>query len=182
MGGLARSRVVFLGGPDAQGFVRVSISDDRVSVNGRVLLFTLGVCVVTGLVFGMIPAYRASKNDANQCLREGGRSTATRSRHRTRNIMVVAEIAVALVSLICAGLMINTVTRILRTSPGFNPDHLLAAEVRLTGEKYMDATAKDKTGLNVISRVWEFSAGRCWNALENIRRRKCRLGRLASIL
>ena len=121
-----------------------------VSVNGRVLFFTLGICVLTGLVFGLIPAYRASKNDPNECLREGGRSTATKSRHRTRNILVVAEIAVALVSLICAGLMINTVTRILRTSPGFDPDHLLTAEVRLTGEKYMDATGQDKTGFNVI--------------------------------
>jgi putative ABC transport system permease protein len=121
-----------------------------VSVNGRVLFFTFGVCVLTGLVFGLIPAYRASKNDPNECLREGGRSTATKSRHRTRNILVVAEIAVALVSLICAGLMINTLTRILHTSPGFNPDHLLTAEVRLTGEKYMDNTDQDKTGLNVI--------------------------------
>jgi putative ABC transport system permease protein len=121
-----------------------------VVVNGRVLLFTFGVCVLTGLVFGLIPAYRASKSDPNECLREGGRSTATKSRHRTRNILVVAEIAVALVSLVCAGLMINTVARILHTSPGFDADHLLTAEVRLTGEKYMDATDQDKTGFNVI--------------------------------
>jgi predicted permease len=121
-----------------------------ISVNGRALFFTFGMCVLTGLVFGLIPAYRASKNDPNECLREGGRSTATTSRHRTRNILVVAEIAVALVSLICAGLMINTVARILHTSPGFNPEHLLTAEVRLTGEKYMDATWQDKTGFNVI--------------------------------
>ncbi len=119
-------------------------------VDGRVLLFTLAICVLTGLVFGLIPAHRASRNDVNDCLREGGRSTASRSRHRTRNIIVVTEIAVALVSLICAGLMINTLTRILRTSPGFHPEHLLAAEVRLTGEKYMDATQQDKTGLNLI--------------------------------
>jgi len=52
--------------------------------------------------------------------------------------------------LICAGLMINTLTRILHTSPGFNPSHLLTAEVRLTGEKYMDANDQDKTGLNLI--------------------------------
>jgi len=122
----------------------------RVSVNGRVLFFTFGVCVLTGLVFGLIPAYRASKNDPNECLREGGRSTATKSRHRTRNTLVVAEIAVALVSLMCAGLMINTVTRILGTSPGFNPEHLLTAEVRLTGENYMDISAQDKTGFNLI--------------------------------
>lgn len=121
-----------------------------ISLDGRVLLFTLGICILTGLVFGMIPAYRASKNDPNECLREGGRSTATKSRHRTRNILVVSEIAIALVSLICAGLMINTLARILRTSPGFSPDHLLTAEVRLTGEKYMDAMDPQKTGLNVI--------------------------------
>jgi putative ABC transport system permease protein len=121
-----------------------------ISVNGRVLFFTFGICVLTGLIFGLIPAYRASKSDPNECLREGGRSTATKSRHRTRNILVVAELAVALVSLTCAGLMINTVTRILRTSPGFNPDHLLTAEVRLTGDQYMDAMDQDKTGLNLI--------------------------------
>lgn len=120
------------------------------SLDGRVLFFTFGTCILTGMVFGLIPAYRASKHDVNECLREGGRSTATKSRHRMRNILVVAEIAVALVSLICAGLMINTLARVLRTSPGFDPDHLLTAEVRLTGEKYMDATQQDKTGLNVI--------------------------------
>jgi hypothetical protein len=62
----------------------------------------------------------------------------------------VAAIAVALVSLICAGLMINTLARILRMSPGFDPDHLLTAEVRLTGVKYMDSTDQDRTGLNLI--------------------------------
>ncbi|HKV80374.1 MAG TPA: ABC transporter permease [Candidatus Sulfotelmatobacter sp.] len=121
-----------------------------VSLDGRVLLFTFGTCIVTGVVFGLIPAYRASKNDPNECLREGGRSTATKSRHRARNILVVSEIAVALVSLVCAGLMINTLARILHTSPGFNPDHLLTAEVRLTGVKYMDSTTQDTTGFNAI--------------------------------
>ena len=132
------------------------------SLNGRVLSFTVGICIVTGLVFGMIPAYRASKHDPNECLREGGRSTATKARHRTRNILVVSEIAVALVSLICAGLMINTVTRILRTSPGFDPDHLVTAEVRLTGEKYMDSTDPNLNRL-IISRPWSFSAGGYWS-------------------
>jgi predicted permease len=121
-----------------------------VSLDGRVLFFTFGTCILTGLVIALIPAYRASKNDVNECLREGGRSTATKSRHRTRNILVVSEIAVALVSLICAGLMINTLARILRMSPGFDPTHLLTAEVRLTGVKYMDGTDQDRTGLNLI--------------------------------
>ena len=135
-------------------------------VDGWVLLFTFGICVVTGIAFGLIPAYRAVRNDVNECLREGGRSTATVSRHRTRNILVVTEIALALVLLICAGLMINTVTRILRTNPGFNPEHLVTAEVRLTGDKYMDANQIYGPNLNLIRPpVGEF----CRQVLERLR-------------
>ena len=139
---------------------------EGVSLDGRVVFFTFGICIVTGLVFGLIPAFRASKSDVNDCLREGGRSTATKSRHRTRNILVVAEIAVALVSLICAGLMINTLTRVLHTDPGFNPDHLLTAEVRLTGDKYMNAMDQDKTGFNVINPPVEIF---CRQVLERVK-------------
>jgi predicted permease len=135
-------------------------------VDGRVLLFTFCTCVVTGIAFGIIPAYRAVKSNVNECLRETGRSTATVSRHRTRNILVVTEIALAFVLLICAGLMINTMIRILRTTPGFNPEHLLTAEVRLTGEKYMDSSTEDTTGLSsILVPVDQF----CRQALERTR-------------
>jgi len=123
-----------------------------VLVDGRVLLFTFSTCVLTGIAFGLIPALRAVRSDVNECLREGGHSTPSISRHRTRNTLVITEIALALVVLICAGLMINTLTHILRTSPGFNPEHLLTAEVRLTGDKYIDSTQVRVYGadLNVI--------------------------------
>jgi len=137
-----------------------------VLADGQVLLFTFATCIATGIAFGLIPAYRVVRNSANESLREGGRSTATVSRHRTRNILVVTEIALALVLLICAGLMINTVTRILRTNPGFNPEHLLTAEVRLTGDKYMDATQIYGPNLNLIRPpVGEF----CRQVLERVR-------------
>jgi len=113
-------------------------------------MFTFGTCVLTGLAFGLIPACRAVRSEINECLREGMRSTATLSRHRTRNTLVITEVALSLVLLICAGLMINTLTRILRTSPGFNPEHLLTAEVRLTGDKYVDSTQQGNTGFNTI--------------------------------
>lgn len=119
-------------------------------VDGRVLLFTFVICVITGIAFGLIPAFRAVKSDVNECLREAGRSTATVFRHRTRDALIVTEIALALVLLICAGLMINTVMHILRATPGFNPEHLLTAEVRLTGEKYVDSSTEDATGLSSI--------------------------------
>ena len=137
-----------------------------VIADGRVLLFTFCTCVITGIAFGIIPAYRALKSNVNECLRESARSTATVSRHRTRNTLVVTEIALAFVLLICAGLMINTMIRILRTTPGFNPEHLLTAEVRLTGEKYMDSSTEDATGLSsILPPVDQF----CRRALERTR-------------
>jgi putative ABC transport system permease protein len=135
-------------------------------VDGRVLLFNFSICVLTGLAFGLIPAYRAVRSEINECLREGTGSTMTMSRHRTRNSLVVAEVALSLVLLICAGLMINTLTRILRTSPGFNPEHLLTAEVRLTGDKYVDSTQQGDTGINTIRpAVAEF----CRQIMERLR-------------
>ena len=115
-------------------------------IDSRVLLFTFGTCVLTGIAFGLIPAYRAVRTNLGECLQEGGRSTATVSRHRTRDALVVTEIALAFVLLICTGLMINTLTRILRTSPGFASEHLLTAQVRLTGDKYITTDP----GFNVI--------------------------------
>ena len=137
-------------------------------VDGRVLLFTFGTCVLTGIAFGLIPALRAVNSNVNECLREGGHGTASFSQHRTRNTLVVFEVALALVLLICAGLMINTLTRILRTTPGFHPEHLLAAEVRLTGDKYIDSTQVQVYGtdLNVIRpAVGEF----CRQLLDRVR-------------
>lgn len=119
-------------------------------VDSRVLLFTFGTCVLTGIAFGLIPAYRAVRTNVKDCLQEGTRSTATISRHRTRNTLVVAEIALSLVLLIFAGLMINTLTRILRTSPGFAPEHLLTAQVRLTGDKYINSAPPTDPDFNLI--------------------------------
>jgi putative ABC transport system permease protein len=135
-------------------------------IDVRILLFTLVTCVLTGLAFGLLPAYRAVKSDPNNFLREGGRATTTSSRHRTRSALVVAEIALALVLLICAGLMINTVTRVMRTSPGFNPAHLVTAEVRLTGLKYMDSSTEEATDFSsILPPVGDF----CREALERTR-------------
>jgi putative ABC transport system permease protein len=134
--------------------------------DARVLVFTFCTCVITGIAFGIIPAYRAVKSNVSECLRESGRNTASVSRHRTRNTLVVTEIALSFVLLICAGLMINTMIRILRTTPGFNPEHLLTAEVRLTGEKYVDSSTDDATGLNsILPPVDQF----CRQALERTR-------------
>jgi len=124
--------------------------ETRAIVDPHVLLFTFGTCILTGIAFGLIPAYRAVTTNVKECLQETGRTTATVSRHRTRNALVVTEIALAFVLLICTGLMVNTLTRILRTSPGFAPEHLLTAQVRLAGDKYIKAPSPTDPDLNLI--------------------------------
>jgi putative ABC transport system permease protein len=118
-------------------------------VDSRVLLFTFGTCILTGIAFGLIPAYRAVRTNLTECLQEGGRSTATVSLHRTRNTLVVTEISLAFVLLIFTGLMINTLTHILHTSPGFASEYLLTAQIRLTGDKYITPSPTDPD-LNLI--------------------------------
>jgi putative ABC transport system permease protein len=119
-------------------------------VDGRVLLFTFGTCVLTGIAFGLFPALRAVKTDLNRDLKDGVRGATTISHHRARNTLVIAQVALVLVLLACAGLMINTLTRIVRTTPGFNASHLLTAEIRLTGDKYMDTSQTETNNINVI--------------------------------
>jgi putative ABC transport system permease protein len=122
-----------------------------ITMDARVLTFTIAVTAVTGILFGLAPALRASKTDLNDSLRDGGKTSAAGSRHRTRSALVVTEVALALVLLASAGLMLNTVIRVLRADPGFHPDHLLTLEVRLIGSKYFDPTSPDKSELDIVT-------------------------------
>jgi putative ABC transport system permease protein len=111
-----------------------------ITLDSRVLSFTFAICVLAGVVFGLAPAFRASETGVNDSLKEGGRSSGSAWRHYTRSILVVAEVALALSLPVCAGLMINTLVRIFRADPGFDPKRLLTVEVRLTGRKYIDVS------------------------------------------
>ena len=111
----------------------------EVSVDGRVLLFTLGLSLVTGLFFGVVPALQASRPDLNETLKEGGRGgTSGPGRHRLRSALAIGEIALALVLLVGAGLMFRSFQRLLSVEPGFRPDHLLTLDVALPETKYPD--------------------------------------------
>ncbi|HXY07298.1 MAG TPA: ABC transporter permease [Terriglobales bacterium] len=123
----------------------------EITIDARVLVFTLAVSILTGIVFGLAPALRASQFELTESLKEGGRSSSAGARHRTRSIIVVAEVALALVLLVSAGLMMNTFLRVLHASPGFRSDHVLTLEFRLTGTKYLDASAIDKTGFDTVA-------------------------------
>jgi len=110
---------------------------DTISVDGRALLFTLLVTVVTGFAFGAAPAVQASKCDLNEALKESGRSADTsRGRRRARGVLVVSEVAVALMLLIGAGLMIRSFWRVKDQKLGFNPDDILSLKISLPADKY----------------------------------------------
>jgi putative ABC transport system permease protein len=111
----------------------------EIGVDGRVLAFTFGLSLLTGIIFGLLPAWSASRSSAGEALKEGGRSaTAGSARQRLRSTFVVVEFAVALVLLIGAGLLIKTFWNLRSVEPGFNPDHLLTMRVELPEARYRE--------------------------------------------
>jgi putative ABC transport system permease protein len=109
----------------------------------RVFAFALIVSVLTGLVFGLAPALAAAKPDLNMALKEGSRS-ATAGRNRLRQTLVVAEVALALVVLIGAGLLVSSFTRLLAVKPGFKSQHLLTMRIGLTNQQYSKSVDKKR--------------------------------------
>jgi putative ABC transport system permease protein len=103
----------------------------------RVLVVTLVVSVVTGILFGLVPALASGNPELTEALKEGGRgSTTGLRRNRLRNALVVAEVAMALVLLVGAGLLMKSFARLQNVDPGFDPRNVLTMEVALPTAKY----------------------------------------------
>ena len=123
----------------------------EIRVDGMVLGFTIGISLLTGILFGLTPALQTSKPDLNQCLKEGaGRSTAA-PRHRIRSTLVVTEVALALVLLAGAALMMNSFVRVLGVDPGFNPKNLLTMQFNLWSEDSPGYMTSDTTGVTRVT-------------------------------
>jgi predicted permease len=108
-----------------------------ISLDSHVLYFTLALSLLTGLLFGLVPALQTTKLDLNESLKEGGRSsTEGGKQHRVRRLLVVSEMALALVLLIAGGLMMKSFLRLQAIDPGFDARNVLTMEVSLAGSQY----------------------------------------------
>lgn len=118
---------------------------DEVQLDSLVLAFTFGVSLLTGVLFGLAPAWHAARTDLRETLNEGGRGTSASggSRH-LRAGLVVSELALAVLLLAGAGLLIRSFSRLVDVSPGFQTQHLLAAELSLPEKAYADGPPVQK--------------------------------------
>jgi putative ABC transport system permease protein len=114
----------------------------HIQVDARVLGFALAISVGSSVVFGLMPALRASRVDLNEVLKEGARGSSD-SRRRGRSALLVAEVALSMVLLVGAGLMMRGFLREQSDLPGFNTERLLTADILLGGTKYFDKTPND---------------------------------------
>jgi len=131
---------------------RVPVPDAAVDVllrsygiDGAAFTFTLGLCAVCGIAFGLVPALQATGADLTDSLKAGGRAGAGASRGRTRSALVVVQVALSLVLLSGVGLMLETLPHLRAVNPGFRTDHELAMEIELpTDSKYQEKAGQSQ--------------------------------------
>ena len=123
-----------------------------VSLNGWVLLFTLAVCLLTGILCGALPALRALRTNLSSVLKQGSKGVSAAGHHRTHNLLVVSELAMALVPLVGAGLLLRSFQHLLQVDPGFRADHLLTLEVErpaILQAQYNQLSPDEQTNLGI---------------------------------
>src|SRR6266404_584105 len=125
----------------------------EIGLDSHVLLFTIGVSLLTGIIFGLVPAFQSSKVELNDVLKEGGRSGASAMRRGIRSALVVVEVSMAIVLLVGAGLLIRSFFRLQQVSPGFEPHNLLVMQLSLPDFKYLEAQKKSAFYDELLNRV-----------------------------
>ncbi len=111
-------------------------------MDGRLLLFTLGVSMATGLLFGLVPAFQITGTEAGTKLKEGGRGGVSGTGRSLRDALVVAEVALALILLVSAGLLLRTLRNLHAIDAGFNAENILTMTTRLSSTKYADSSKR----------------------------------------
>ena len=155
LGGLVGLVIAYAGLLILKAFIPENISQARaISIDYKVLGFTLLVSVATGLIFGLAPAIQSVRFNQIETLKEGGRDAATGgSGKRLRGLLVMAEVAISLVLLIGAGLLINSFLRLRNVDPGFNPENLLTMKIVLPDLKYEEKAQRSAFYSELIQRL-----------------------------
>jgi putative ABC transport system permease protein len=135
---------------------------DAITVDGTVLVFALGITTLIGLAVGLIPALHASRHDLRTGIQQSSRQTAG-GHQLTRRVLVVAEVALALILLVSAGLLLHSLQRLFAVDPGFNPSHRLTMQVQTSGHQFDELQAALGVGNSIRRRFFT-------EALEAVRR------------
>jgi len=130
---------------------------DQVRLDGMVLVFTLVVATLTGIVFGLAPALRAARPDLVSELTEAARGSGGPQKRRLGAALIVAEIAVALVLLVSAGLLLRSFAAVTRVDPGFDTEHVTAVRIALPGGRYGSPAQSVLFYQSLIARAREVS-------------------------
>lgn len=123
------------------------------ALDATVMGFAFGVTILTGILFGMIPALRFSHPNLSETLKEGGRAGESTTKTRLRGALVVAQVSLTLVMLVGAGLMIRSFQKLTQVDVGFRTDHLLTLEYRLPQNKYPEGAQQWEFHRRVVERV-----------------------------
>ena len=136
------------------GLPRIGTDGSLVTLDWRVLAFTLAISVITGIVFGLLPALQSSRIDLTSTLKDGSGRAGTGSRqNRTRSVLVVVEVALALVLLIGSALLIRTAVALARVDPGFDASNVLTMRMSLSGASYARSEAVAQLVRNGVERL-----------------------------
>jgi predicted permease len=139
----------------------------QVSIDGRVLAFTFVFSVLTGILFGIAPALQNSKPAIEHSLKEGSRGLV-KGRHQLRSTLVIAEVTLAIVLLVGAGLLLKTFLRLIEVDPGFNPENVLTMRIPLDRKKYEGPAKVVSFYQNLIERVESLPGVRSASAATNL--------------
>jgi putative ABC transport system permease protein len=124
----------------------------NINIDAKVLGFTLLASLLTGTLFGLVPAFQFSRPNLNNFLKEGGRGTGFR-RGRLRHLLMVTEVALAIVLLVGAGLLIRSFVNLLKVNPGYSPNNLLTLRVSLPDTRYEERGPREAFYREILERV-----------------------------
>jgi putative ABC transport system permease protein len=126
----------------------------EIALDNRAMIFTLSISLLTGIVFGLIPALQASTPNLNDCLKEGGKEAANLGgSNRIRNVFAIVEVALALVLLAGAGLMTKSFLKLQDVNPGFDPNRVVTMQVQLPASRFREDAQLTSYGTQLLEKI-----------------------------